>query len=218
MILRNAKRHKFGRGYTSDEKLLCLSIYKRSPSAYCYLCSFLPLPSSRRLRQMLTKIKLNCEFMQTMRDCLKEMSDRMEDPQEKVCALMRDEVSLKLHLKYCAEKDKVVGLEDWGTNRTSKYADNALVFMLRGINSEWKIPITYNFCAGQTTHGQLACCVKEVVQEVTNAGFVVACTVCDQGSSNMRAIKSMQADTDLIREEKGIEKCNHLLYYIFHYS
>ena len=102
---------------------------------------------------MLAKITLDCEFSQTMRDCLKEMADHMVNPQEKVCAHMWDEIALKLHLKYCAEKHMVVDLKDWGTNRTSKYADHASVFMLREVKSRWKISITYNFFSGQTTHG-----------------------------------------------------------------
>ena len=210
MIIRNAGKRKHGRRYTSDERLLCLSIYKRSASAYRYLCSFLPLPAPRRVRQLLSHIRLDCGVTKTIKDCLKEMANRMMDPLDKVCILMWDEVSLQLNVQYCAEKDKLVGLEDWGTNRTAKYADHALVFMLRGIKTGWKVPVAYNFCTAQTTHGQLIYCIKEVVRAVTEAGFIVAATVCDQGSSNMKAIKTMQQDTDKIRNQKGIKKCKYL--------
>ena len=116
----------------------------------------------------------------------------MTNPLEKVCLLMWDEVSLKLMLQYSAEKDKVVG---------RKYADHALVFMLKEINRGWKIPLSYNFCASQTKSDQLAWCIKEVVRAVTEAGLTVVATICDQGSSNMKAIKSLQFDTDKVREE-----------------
>ena len=152
MIMRNANKPKQGRRYTADERLLCLSIYKRSAAAYRYMCSFLPIPTPRRVRQLLTQIRLDCGVTKTIRDCLRQAAGRITDDLEKVCVLMWDEVSLKLHVQYCAERDKVVGLEDWGTILTSKYADHALVFMLRGIKSGWKIPLAYNFCAGQTTH------------------------------------------------------------------
>ena len=206
MILRNAGKRKHGRQYTPDERLLCLSIYKRSASAYRYLCTFLPIPAPRRVRQILNHVRLDCGVTKTMKDCLKETANRMMDPLDKVCVLMWDEVSLMLNVQYCAEKDKVVGLEDWGTNRTSKYADHALVFMLRGIKTGWKIPVTYNFCSAQTTYAQLIRCIKEVVRAVTETGYTVAATVCDQGSSNMKAIKTMQEDTDRIRQQKGIKK------------
>ncbi|XP_033213729.1 uncharacterized protein LOC117170800 [Belonocnema kinseyi] len=130
MVLLNAKNHKNGRRYTSDEMLLCLSIDKSSASAHRYLCSILPFPTPRRVRQLLTKFRWDCGVTETMKDCLKEAADRLTDELDQVFALMRVEVSLKLNVHYSAEKDKVIGEEDWGTNRTSKYADHALVFML----------------------------------------------------------------------------------------
>ena len=207
MILRNSERHENARQYSEDEKLVCLSIFKRSAATYRYMCSFLPLPTPNTVKKLLQNIRLDTGVSTTMKKCLKEAADQMTDPVEKVCLLMWDEVSLKLMLQYSAEKDKVVGFEDWGTNRTSKYADHALVFMLRGINRGWKIPLSYNFCASQTKSDQLAWCIKEVVRAVTEAGFTVVATICDQGSSNMKAIKSLQFDTDKVREEKGLTKC-----------
>ena len=112
----------------------------------------------------------------------------MTDDFDKVCVLMWDEVSLKMHLQYCYQKRTVIGFENWGMNRTRKYADHALVFMLRGIKTGWKIPLAYNFFSAQTTHDQLTKCIKEVMTAVTKAGYKIAATVCGQGSSNMRAI------------------------------
>ena len=83
--------------------------------------------------------------------------------------------------------------------------------MLRGIKTGWKIPVAYNFCAAQTMHDQLAWGIKEVVRAVTQAGFNVAATVCDQGSSNMKAIKAVQFDTDKVRKEKNIAQCKFFI-------
>ena len=151
MILQNAKKPKNTRRYSPDGRLLCISIYKISAATYEYLSTFLPIPAPRRVRQVLTKIRLDCGLIKTMEDCLKETANRVTDEREKACVLMGDEVSLKLNLQYCSRKDKVIGVEDWGNNRTSNYSDHALVFMLRGIKSRWKIPLTYNFCARQIT-------------------------------------------------------------------
>ena len=134
----------------------------------------------------------------------------MTDDLDRVCVLMWDKVSLKMHLQYCYHKQKMIGFEDWGTNRTTKYADHALVFMLRGIKTGWKIPLACNFCFAQTTHKQLAWFIKEVVRAVTKAGFEIAATVCNQVTLNMKAIKALQKDTDKVREEKKIAKCENL--------
>ena len=210
MILRNAHKNSKGRRFTMDEKLLCLSIFKRSAATYRYLGTFLPLPSPTSVKKLLRRIKLDTGITPTMRDLLKDAANRMTDDLDKVCVLMWDEVSLKMHLQYCYQKEKIIGFEDWGTKRTRKYADHALVFMLRGIKTGWKIPVAYNFCSAQTTYDQLTLCIKEVVRAVTKAGYKIAATVCDQGSSNMRAIKALQKDTDKVREEKNIARCKNL--------
>ena len=210
MILRNTDKKSKGKRFTPDEKLLCLSIFKRSAATYRYLGTFLLLPSPTPVKKLLRKFKLDTGITQSMRDLLKDAANRMTDDLDKVCVLMWDEVSLKIHLQYCYQKQKIIGFEDWGTNQTKKYADHALVFMLRGIKAGWKIPLAYNFCSAQTTHERLAWCITEVVRAITKAGFEIAATVCDQGTLNMKAIKALQKDMDKVREEKNIAKCENL--------
>ena len=48
MILRNANKSRRGHRYTPDERLLCMSIYKKSAAAYRYMCTFLPLPTPNK--------------------------------------------------------------------------------------------------------------------------------------------------------------------------
>lgn len=117
-----------------------------------------------------------------------------------------DEVSIQSYVTYDTRKDIICGLEDWGTTRSAKVADHALVFMLRGLNSGWKMPISYNFCSKQTTTAQLMYCIKKHIYEINKAGFYIVCTVCDQGSSNVAAIKKLILHTNIERRrEKRIE-------------
>ena len=74
--------------------------------------TFLPIPTPGRIRLLLTKIRLDCGVTKTIKECFKEAASRMIDVKEKVCALIWDEVSLKLHLQYCPQKEKLVGVED----------------------------------------------------------------------------------------------------------
>ncbi|XP_076283987.1 uncharacterized protein LOC143210733 [Lasioglossum baleicum] len=66
--------------------------------------------------------------------------------------------------------DKIIGFEDWGTRRTSRFADHALVFMLRGLYSGWKMPISYDYCEGQTKTPQLIQCIKNIVKALKKTG------------------------------------------------
>lgn len=47
-----------GRRYTTDEKVLALSIYKKSNKCYVYLAKFIRLPSETTMKQFQDKIKL----------------------------------------------------------------------------------------------------------------------------------------------------------------
>ena len=73
-----------------------------------------------------------------------------------------DEVSLQSQIYYCRNEDRIIEFEDWGNGRTNKFADHALMFMLRGIHTNWKIPLSYNFCKSSTSGIQLVRCVKEL--------------------------------------------------------
>ncbi|XP_025162644.1 uncharacterized protein LOC105185088 [Harpegnathos saltator] len=104
---------------------------------------------------------------------------------------MWDEISLQPQLQYDTINDKIVGFEDWGHKRTQRIADHALVFMLRGIRTGWKIPLSYNFCKSQTKSGQLIYCIKKIVKKVVQSGFTIIATVCDQATSNVSAINEL---------------------------
>jgi len=133
---------------------------------------------------------------------LKSIAQKMS-MKEKVCILSWDEVAIQSHLTYDIQKDIICGLEDWGNHRTGKFADHALVFLLRGLNSGWKMPISYNFCSKQTNTAQLIRCIKEHISEIQKPGFQIVATVCDQGSSNVAAIKELLLRTAMKRNFKN---------------
>lgn len=104
-------------------------------------------------------------------------------------------MALKTHVDYDILDDIIIGFEDWGKKRTNKFADHVLVFMLRGLKSGWKMPISFGFCENQTKTPQLIHCIKEIVKAVTKSGFKIVATVCDQESSNVAAINLLRQDT-----------------------
>ena len=81
--------------------------------------------------------------------------------------------------------------------------------MLAGINSNWKIPLTYNFCKSSTSGVQLTRCIKELVRAITTAGFKLVATVCDQGQTNASCLNSLVKNTRsaCIKEKRFFCKC-----------
>lgn len=93
---------------------------------------------------------------------------------DKVCVLMWDEMAIKPQVSIRAHEKNICGLENWGNNGTSKPADHALSFMIRGLNQGWKVPLSYSFCDKQTKTPQLLWCIKDHVKATTEAGLDIA--------------------------------------------
>lgn len=189
-----------GHRYEIKEKALALTLYKTmGKRGYnCLRNVFKHIPSIQTLQLVLQKIPLSPGLNPLILRHLENLSQKMS-MKEKVCILMWDEVSIQSNIMYDIRRDIIYGYDDWGNNRTSKIADHVLVFMLRGLNTGWKMPISYNFCAKLTNTAQLTRCIKEHVQKISKAGFLIVATVCDQGTSNTAAIKKLLLQTDMKR-------------------
>lgn len=57
MQLQSNKKPK-GRRFTIDDKVLALTMYKKSPKAYSLLYKYFTLPSSKAMKRLLSQIKL----------------------------------------------------------------------------------------------------------------------------------------------------------------
>lgn len=170
---------------------MALSLYKQCQGSYTFLQELFTLPSSRSLRLLLQKVPVHAGVNTVIFSHMFHQQMLLKDVKDKICLLMWDEISLQPHLQYDKINDKIVGFEDWGHKRTQRIADHALVFMLRGIRTGWKIPLSYNFCKNQTKSEQLVRSIKEIVKEVVQAGFTIIATICDQGTSNVAALNEL---------------------------
>lgn len=174
--------------------------------AYSRLRDVFPeIPSRQTLQLALEKIPLTAGLNPFILRHLESVSLEMS-AKDKVCILMWDEVSIQSNVTYDIWRDIICGLEDWGNNRTSKVADHVLVFLLRGLHTGWKMPVSYNFCSKTTSTAQLVRNIKEHVDKISKAGFFIVATVCDQGTCNVAAIKELVSRTDIKRNrEKRVQ-------------
>ena len=211
MILRNHSRHPNARVYSNEDKIIALSIYKRSPKCYRYLRSIIgTLPSPTTLKTVLKNIPMDTGINDATRKRLQEAAKLCRTDQEKVMLLLWDELLLSTGLQYDKDADKIVGFEDFGNVRSEQFADHALVFMLRSVQSGDNLPICFSFCDSQTKSIQLQSCIKEVVKAVKDAGFTVIATICDGARTNESAINTMMDDTKKIKGEEFVQRCKYL--------
>lgn len=116
------------------------------------------------------------------------------DEKKKLCSLVFDEMSLDAALTYDDKKDTINGFVELNQKK-NKFADHALVFMLRGAVYKWQQPIAFYYCEGATSGPELKNIIKEVTSAVVECGLKPIAVICDQGSAFQSALNSFKQDT-----------------------
>ncbi|CAG4981338.1 unnamed protein product [Colias eurytheme] len=189
MQLESSKTPK-GRRFTNEEKVLSLSLFKKSPKSYAHLCKYFILPSLKSMKRLLSTIKIHPGINSIMFKKIKESV--LEKPKPfRLCSLIFDEMSLTPHVNYNVQRDI---FEGFASNQIEKFADQALVFMIKGLKEHFKQPIAYYYtnCLNKQ---ELKGLIKTVVQHAQDAGLIIANTVCDQSTINVGAITELVNET-----------------------
>ncbi|CAH2088902.1 unnamed protein product [Euphydryas editha] len=194
--LKNVPRKITGRRWTLDDKILALSIYKKSSQCYRLLKRLICLPSVSSLKGLLNKIPLICGINKQVIDTLKQITDnRIKN--DNLCILAFDEMSIRKNLSYNVRLDQIDGYQDHAfQGRTSEIASHALTFMAIGFRKPWKQPIAFYFSGDCVTADRLAVLIKEVLRACFSAGLEVIGMVSDLDGVNIRAINSLGSSTD----------------------
>lgn len=116
------------------------------------------------------------------------------DKKKKLCSLIFDEVALEAGVTYDKHKDVITGFVELN-EKTSDFADHALVFMLSGVVQKWQQPLAFYFCKGATAGVQLKIIIKNILVAVGDTGLIPVALICDQGTAFQSALKSLQMDT-----------------------
>lgn len=138
-------------------------------SIYCKFRGVFPLPSINTINSRLRKLKIEPGINKLILGYLIKKI-RTLPAKKRVCVLMWDEMAIKPHVTYSIARDLLEGVEDWGKTRTTTVADHAIVFMVRGLDDGWKIPLSYAFCYRQTNTIQLKKYIREHIIVLQKAG------------------------------------------------
>uniref|UniRef100_A0A2H8TT66 Transposable element P transposase n=1 Tax=Melanaphis sacchari TaxID=742174 RepID=A0A2H8TT66_9HEMI len=192
-------RPKFSRKkFTKNEQNFALSLFYKSPSAYKFLKNNkqLTLPGLSTIRRWIGSSKFKPGFNVGIFKQLKKKSESMSED-ELYCTMIFDEMKIKNYLEYSKFLDVVEGFEDLGPKgRTNKLAGQAMVFMIRGLYSSWKMPICYFLPATSVKNNILSELIVETVQRLLNCGFFIKAVICDQGANNVSALRLIKVTKD----------------------
>lgn len=160
--LKNTKRKLSGRRWSTDDKVMALSIYKRSTACYRLLRRLFSLPSEGTLKNLLNKIPMKCGINPQIFQTIKGITEN-RGPEENLCILAFDEMSIRKNLTYDVKQDIIEGYQDHGNQgRTMEPATHALLFMAIGIRKRWKQPLAFYFSGDCVTADRLSALIKEV--------------------------------------------------------
>lgn len=194
MHLRHARQVKWNK----KEKEFSISLYLKSPRTYIYLLEVrkMALPCQTLIRNWINEVRIlpgfNEQFFKILVDVVNHIEINKRD-----CVLMWDEMSMRELFEYNRRDDIIEGFEDLGDlGRTSKSAKKVLVFMLRGLRSNWKLPVAYFLSHTGVTKDNLAILISQCLTRVGDVGFKVRLLVCDQGSTNMGAASKFNISYD----------------------
>ncbi|XP_045784266.1 uncharacterized protein LOC123880269 [Maniola jurtina] len=211
MQLTQTNKDKFGRRYSKEEKIFSLAFYKMDPRAYRWLRNMIVLPAPVTLSRMISRANLKPGVNVSIFSHLKKRGSKMSET-DKLCVILFDEMALCPHFDYNKKKDLIRGFVDSGKKAENKIADHVLVFMLRGVVKNYKQPLAYTFCKGSTSKAELKNQLKAVISEVQSAGFTVIATICDQGASNVSAIKELVHETKITDLKDNKEESKHKVF------
>nr|CAH7733463.1 unnamed protein product [Callosobruchus chinensis] len=183
------------KAWTTNEKHLALSIYYKSPNCYKFLRTNLlfNLPSVRTIQSWLKiinfKTGIDTTFSKKLAIKVKTMCKN-----ERACAVIFDEIALKPKLEYNESFDYIEGYEDLGfLGRKNEIANSALVFYVRGLFCNWKVPLCYFTSKGPVKGDILAQLIKEVIEGLRRLQLIPVALVADQGTNNRNAYKILGA-------------------------
>jgi len=190
--------HRKFKPWSQKEKQFALSLFYKSPSAYKFLfySKQISLPGLSSIRRWVGSSKCRPGFSPVLFKQLQIKVDSMSE-EEKYCTLVFDEMKIKNFLEYSKYLDLVEGYEDLGPKgRTNKLAGQAMVMIIRGVYSSWKMPIAYFLPATSVKHKVLSELLEEAVKRLFDCGLIVKALVCDQGASNVAAYKDLGITKD----------------------
>lgn len=181
--------------WTLEEKYLALTLYYKSLSAYKYLrLQNIKLPGPSTIRKWISQSKFLPGLSLSFLSHIKKKFDGKSE-KEKIYTISFDEIYIKEFLEYSKGYDFIEGSEDFGKyGRSNKSANSVMVFMARGIFYQWKFPVAYFLTHSGVKTKMLNKLIINIIIELFNVGLCPKMSVCDQGTNNQSALKSLGID------------------------
>lgn len=155
--------------WSAEDIASAISLRSVSPKAYRYLKKIgYPLPALSTLRRWALTLALDCGILTHVIKLMKQKSTSLKQS-ERLCSLSFDEIYISNKLCIDQKEQHVLG----------PYKACQVV-MVRGLCSQWKQPIFYNFDTPMTKD-----ILIEIITQLHHAGYTVVSITSDMGPGNV---------------------------------
>lgn len=149
------KNGKQGRQFSESIRCFCLTLFYHSVRAYTYVRSKFgnTLPSISAIRNWYSSIDGSPGFTAECFDALENLANQVENNgEELLCNVILDEMSIRRHSSFNIWSKEYEGFVDLGKPNPDQgpvpLAKDALVYMVSGVNKNFKIPVAYFYING----------------------------------------------------------------------
>lgn len=195
--LQNGRRSK---KYCAKLRTFALTLHFYSPIGYKYVRSVFNdgLPSISR--KWYSAINGKPGFSTEAFEALKRKAiDANTAGNEILACLIFDEVAIRKQLEFDEHNNVKIGMVNFGTNLIeqddSKYAKEALVYMVAGVNENFKIPVAYFLISGLKAD-EKAALTQWVILNVGKTGIKITGLSFDGLVANFSMARQMGADIE----------------------
>lgn len=204
-----------GDSYPESVRKFCLSIHFHSPVAYNVLRENfnknLPHPHTisawYRHSDLRSDPGLQAETLERLKSIATEIISKTNTPL--ICCLVADEVYIRKQVLWSNQSQRYYGYISYGmkpgeTEETREtllpIANQALVFMLSGINYKFEFPVAYHFINSLDSSDKTALFL-EITSKITECGIIIKSVVFDGLKSNFGMCRKLGANLDIFHKD-----------------
>lgn len=181
--------------YDTRIRTFALTLHFYSPKGYRYIRSVFNnnLPSVSTIRKWYSTINGKPGFSSEAFTALRcRANEANQNGEEVLVCLVYDEMAIRKQEEYDHQTDSKTGYLTYGTETGETLAKEALVFLVSGINSKFKIPVGYFLVAGLKAN-EKAALIQQVILLAGKSGIKVVGLVYDGLVTNMATGKELGA-------------------------
>lgn len=187
--------------YTESVREFALTLHFYSPKAYSYIrVKFgkkLPAESTIRTWYRLSESNGKPGLCEDSLAVLKNMAVNMKkEGKQLICSLNFDEMAIRKHIQWSHPEKKFLGNITYGfrpNDGTFLAAGFAIVFMVIGVNVDFKVPVAFHFI-GSLKSDEKAALLQEILARIIELDIKVISVIFDGLSTNITMCKQMGAN------------------------